>query len=221
MLIFSPDFDRRIMLPGAGACPRPVDIDQRITQFSNLVSLRVYSFAKGVEINGEAEEDELFIVLVRGHVDVDVNSGAAGAFSLRTDGGARAVYLPPHDVYSLRPGSDADVAYARARPLAGHARRPAAAFMPVADTLSVVGYAESMDISLTRLASGASFAPEGIGGALPERLVHVRSNDGGLAVVADRRLADWETLGLGPAESVKMRAERGSIDVLTVAATSA
>ncbi len=57
MLIVGPDFERWIGLPGAGPCPRSIDIDRSRTGFSNLVSLRVYSFAGGVVINCEGEAD--------------------------------------------------------------------------------------------------------------------------------------------------------------------
>ena len=98
MVIVEPDFERRIDLPGAGPCPRPVDIDRNKADLSRLVSLRVYSFAAGVEIDGEAEEDEVYIVLMRGlaRFAVFVAGAQVGDFALDTTGGARALYMPPH-----------------------------------------------------------------------------------------------------------------------------
>jgi hypothetical protein len=55
MQVIEPDFDRMIELPGVGPTPRPVDIDQSVTGFRDLVSLRIYEFADGTTIDGEAE----------------------------------------------------------------------------------------------------------------------------------------------------------------------
>lgn len=219
MLVIAPDFDNRIDLPGAGLCPRPVDIDQRVTGFSNLVSLRVYAFAEGLTIDGEAEDDELFIVLLLGQVDVDVNQGRAGSYALRTDAGPRAVYLPPHDNYRLRSGRASDVAYARARPPVGATLKAAGSFQPTHGALSVQSYAESMDLALDMLAVGEVFAPRGRSGSLPERLVHVRSLEHGWAEVGGQRVADWETLGLAPGESVGLDVKGGAIDALVITST--
>ena len=209
MLVIEPDFTRRIELPGVGACPRPVDIDQGLTGFSDLVSLRIYTFAGGMVIDGEAEKDELFIVLMRGTIDVEVAGGSTHNFLLRTQSGPRAVYLPPHDRYRLHARSDADVAYARARPRAGKAKIG----------LAVVGYADSLSIALSTGNGGDNSTLLALGKAAGERLIHLCANDGGAIGVAEQQLHDWQTLALGRSESGDISLTSGSATVLVVAAS--
>ncbi len=218
MLVIEPDFTRRIELPGVGACPRPVDIDQGVTGFSDLVSLRIYTFAGGMVIDGEAEKDELFIVLMRGTIDVEVAGGSTHNFLLRTQSGPRAVYLPPHDRYRLHARSDADVAYARARPRAGKAKI-AHAFDGVDGRLAVVGYADSLSIALSTGNGGDNSTLLALGKAAGERLIHLRANDGGAIGVAEQQLHDWQTLALGRSESGDISLTSGSATVLVVAAS--
>ena len=217
MRIVEPDFTRLIELPGVGRCPRPVDIDQSVTGFSDLVSLRVYTFARDMIIDGEAEEDELFIVLLRGTVDVDVAGGLTASFALQTDGGTGAVYLPPHDRYRLHARSDADVAYARARPGDDNAKI-ARAFDSVDGRLAVVGYADSLSIALSVRAAGNDRALSELGNSVGERLVHIRSNDSGAICVAGQPLRDWQTLALGRGDPGEIDLASGSATVLVVAA---
>lgn len=219
MQIIRPDYNRRIDLPGAGPCPRPVDIDQSVTGFTGLVSLRVYSFSRGMVIHGEAEEDELFIVLMRGVIEVAVDQGAArvGAFSLRHDHGARAVYMPPQSAYLLKAGSDADVAYARVKPISTPLPE-VRAFEPVNDRLDVVAHATGMAVTLAVLTPGYPFAGEEASDAPPERLMHMRSDDGGAIVIAGGELADWDTAALASGEVVTVRQANGTVELLTIAA---
>lgn len=220
MLIIHPDFARRIDLPGAGPCPRPVDIDRSRTGFSNLVSLRIYSFAAGVKIDGEAEDDEVFIVLMRGQADIVVSSGGGhvGDFPLAADGGPRAAYLPPEASYRLTAVTDCDVAYARVQPR--HAEAPEAiGFAQVGDRLDIQGYAANMDLSLATVGAGEGFMLAGRDETAPERFVHVRAIDGATATVAGERLADWDSAALSDGERAVLEVQDGSIDILTITAS--
>lgn len=207
-----------IELPGVGACPRPVDIDQSLTGFSDLVSLRVYTFACGMVIDGEAEEDELFIVLMRGTIDVEVAGGSTNSFALQTGSGVRAVYLPPHDRYRLHARSDADVAYARARPGVDTAKM-ARAFEGMDGSLAIFGYADSMSIALSVATHGSDRALSELAAPSGERLIHVQSNDGGAICVAGQLLHDWQTLALGPDDCGKIELANSCATILVVATT--
>lgn len=220
MQIFRPDFDRRIDLPGAGPCPRPVDIDQRVTGFADLVSLRVYSFARGAVIDGEAEDDELLIIVMRGAIKLAVEQGGTrvGAFNLRHHQGKRVVYMPPHSGYHLTAMSDADVAYARVKP--SETPLPEVrAFGPADDGIEVVGHATGMVATLRILSSTDASAPNGFAGILSERLVHVRSEDGGALDVAGGELTDWDSASLARDETARLHVTRGNVECLTISAT--
>jgi 5-deoxy-D-glucuronate isomerase len=94
MQVIPPDFDRTVDLPGVGPTPRPVDVDRGVTGFRDLVSLRVYDFADGTVIEGEAEEDEVLVTLLSGAVEIAVTGAREAAFRLDADGDW-AIYLPP------------------------------------------------------------------------------------------------------------------------------
>jgi 5-deoxy-D-glucuronate isomerase len=116
----SSDPNRKIRLEGVGEVSRPVDIDQSVTGFSQLVSLRIYKFLPEQIINGEAEEDEVCIVFLSGNVTMEVTGKENHAWTIQGrkdvfDGLPHVVYLPPHYHYKLSPHTDAEVAYARAK----------------------------------------------------------------------------------------------------------
>ena len=205
-----------VELPGVGACPRPVDIDQSVTGFSDLVSLRVYTFACGMVIDGEAEEDELFIVLMRGTIDVEVAGASTNSFTLQTNVGARAVYLPPHDRYRLRARSDADVAYTRAKPRVDIARI-ARAFECVDGSLTILGYADSMSVALSAATHSGDRALSELAAPGGERLIHARLNDSGAIWVAGQPLHDWQTLALNRDDGGNVEQATGSATILVVA----
>lgn len=111
---------RRVSLPGVGEVPRPVDIDQRLTGFEHLVSLRIYEFSQGQTIDGEAEDDEVGIVFLSGQLSVAVSGEMSASWEVQGrqnvfSGPPYAVYLPPHHSYRLTLHTDAVVAYARAK----------------------------------------------------------------------------------------------------------
>lgn len=218
VLIVRPDHARRIDLPGAGPCPRPVDIDRARTGFAHLVSLRVYAFARGVAIDGEAEADELFIILMRGEAEIAVSSGgrAVAAFSLRHEGGLRAIYMPPNSSYHLSAVTDCDIAYARAA--ARGTRFPETrGFTPTGDRLDVVGLAVGMDLALVTVQAGQEV--QATSPRLPERFVHVRSDGAASAALAGEPLDDWDSAALRAGENAGLKVKTGMVEVLTISAS--
>jgi hypothetical protein len=209
MQVIEPDFDRLVDLPGVGPTPRPVDIGQGATGFSDLVSLRIYEFADGTTIDGEAEEDEVLVVLLAGAVSIAVTGPEEAAFRLDADGDW-AIYLPPRHHYRLEPLTPATVAYARARPSGASAPR---AYRPAGGLLAIEEPAERLRLRLLPLA-GETDASAGLGDGM-ERLVHltgptmVRSGD------ISRELPPAHTLVLSPGENVRVTGEG---EVLAVAA---
>jgi hypothetical protein len=116
----SSDLSRFVNLEGVGEVSRPVDIDQSVTGFSDLVSLRIYKFLSGQVINGEAEDDEVCIVFLSGDVMMEVTGKGHYSWAIHGrknvfDAPPHVVYLPPHYHYKLSPHTDAEVAYARAK----------------------------------------------------------------------------------------------------------
>lgn len=220
MLIVRPDFDRRIDLPGAGPCPRPVDLDRSRTGFSDLVSLRVYSFAAGLAIDGEAEDDEVFIVLMRGRAEVAITQGgqAVEVFALAPGEAPRVVYMPALASYQLTATSGCDIAYARVRP-AADASAPPRGFAPAAGRLEVIGHATRMNLTLAQLPAGGASSRVGVGRS-PERFVHLRGTDGVIATIAGETLRDWDTVALDAGEDAGLTIEAGTAEILTISATT-
>jgi len=209
MQIIEPDFDRLIDLPGVGPTPRPVDIDQRATGFSDLVSLRVYEFADGPAIEGEAEEDEVLVVLLAGAIAIAVTGAHEADFQLDADGDW-AVYLPPRHHYRLTPLTPATVAYARARPTGAAEPR---AFAPVNGLLAIAEPCERLRLRLLPLA-GETDASAGLGDE-GERLVHLTGPATVQAEGAARNLPPAHTLALSPGEGALVTGEG---ELLAVAA---
>jgi hypothetical protein len=220
MKLVAPDFDRRIDLPGAGPCPRPVDIDCAKTGFDTLVSLRVYSFAKGAAIDGEAEGDEVFIVLMRGQADLAVESQGerVGPFALRGTG-ARALYLPPDAAYHLTAAADCDIAYARSKPDASQPRA-VRDFTAADERLDVAGYASGMDLTLAKLMIGDTEPLIASDGRSPERFVHVGSDSTGVAAIGDATLANWDSAVIDDGEHATLTVRGGAVDVLVITAST-
>lgn len=192
MQMLASDFSRRIDLDGVGLAPRPVDIDQSKTGFSRLVSLRIYSFVPGPPILGEAEGDEVAIVVLNGRCEIAVTGARAETFVLDANEGARAIYLPPNHHYKLSPLSKVDVAYSRARSTIESAPRSFSGA-----SLRDEGAFESLGFSLSKLAEGKSTT---LGDAQTERLVFVQSAKP--VVIGDtQQLASWDCLALKPGEA--------------------
>ncbi len=109
--VIRPDEGNLIDLPGVGPCPRPVDIDQSVTGFARLKSLRAYRFAPGATIEGESEADEVLIVVLEGAVTMEIAGAHPLTAVLPAD---RILYMPPDHAYRLMPEGSAVVAYGRA-----------------------------------------------------------------------------------------------------------
>jgi hypothetical protein len=205
MQIIAPDFDRSIDLPGVGPTPRPVDIDQSTTGFRDLVSLRIYEFADGTTIDGEAEADEVLVVLLAGAVSIAVTGEYEAEFQLDADGDW-AIYLPPRHHYRLQPLTPATVAYARARPTSASAPH---AFRPIAGLLAIEEPAQRLRLRLLSL-EGETDASAGLGEDI-ERLAHLT----GPARVGDQELPPAHTLAFAPGEGASITGEG---ELLVVAA---
>lgn len=216
MQVIGPDFARRIDLPGAGPCPRPVDIDQAVTGFKELVSLRIYSFVRGLAIDGEAEGDELLIIPMRGEIELTVTAvgRTLGRFVLGDDWETRAIYMPPGSSYRLGARRDADVAYARVRGGTNSARQSVS--FEFLDG-RVTGKSAGMTFCLTSLAPGTAF-PVGKASVAPERLIHIRTAAEGRATVGGASLSDWETVALERGEAATLVGEGAPVKVLIVSA---
>jgi hypothetical protein len=122
MIVLHADHTREIRFPTASsAVRRPVDIDQLHTGFTILKTLRIYEFNQGVKIDGHAEEDEVFVIVLGGTIEITITVGelTRSSFLSVPDATGRtpcAAYLPPGAVYELVSKTDSVVAYARATP---------------------------------------------------------------------------------------------------------
>ena len=179
----------RVTLEGVGPVPRPVDIDEAQTGFEALKTLRIYRFAPPGVIHGHAEQDEVFIVILSGEVDLQMRSEQWARsdehFSLSAprllDTALCAAYLPPHAEYELTPRTAADVAYVRALPLSARspalfasvARRPRAGRAVLLDESS---HAERLRLKLLQLDTDATVTDLFDDAPLTgESLIHLRT----------------------------------------------
>lgn len=208
MQIIDADESRMIDLPGVGPCPRPVDIDQRLTGFKRLKSLRIYRFQPGPAINGDSEGDEVLILPLTGAVEMEITGAHPFRGRLAAEGPLRALYMTPNHAYRLTAIGPVFVAYARAR---------AAGLVPV-QALTMQGseaIAEQLRFWQVSLAPGGSIDAGGCldtGGS--ETLVHlIRGKmhcDAGL-------LKAGQTLALNEGEAAALTASAAS-DLLIVSA---
>ena len=226
--LIKPDKSRRITIPGVAApVQRPVDIDQETTGFTTLRTLRIYCFEAGSVIEGHAEEDEVFIVLLSGSVELaifeDLSRLTATPHSpepvtLSAPSGERGVacaaYLPPHAAYKLTAKTGADVAYARATP---SGTRPPKVFLASATAaiagvsilLEATSYAERLRLRLVQVdarQNEAAFVPVNESEGMCEALIHIRTTPtSGVAKIsqsgADPVLLDsWDTIPVSPGD---------------------
>lgn len=162
MKIIDADESRLIDLPGVGPCPRPVDIDQGVTGFRTLKSLRIYRFQPGADIEGDSEEDEVFVLPLKGDFHIAVSGDDTASAELTYDGRAQALYMPPGESYRLTPHRETLVAYARA---AADSRLP----VKVLHDAKSGDLAEHLRFALIDLTKGAAL-DRATG---TERLIHV------------------------------------------------
>ena len=233
MNLIKADHDRRLEIPGVpGLVRRPVDIDQSRTGFTALRTLRIYRFDAGSVINGHAEEDEVFIVVIAGSVELTISSNnwpdSQRTFTLEapddSHNAACAAYLPPHAAYQLIPRSEADVAYARATPVG---RRPPKVFTPqfrtIAPGVTVLfddtTYAERLRLRLVQIdaqQNEVAFSPVHRSEYMCEALVHVRTvpAEGSATITrtdaAPTLLDSGDTVAVPPGDSPTLRVATGS-----------
>ncbi|MDB5505380.1 MAG: hypothetical protein JWR75_18 [Devosia sp.] len=218
MRLLEANFSRRIDLPGVGPAPRPVDIDQSVTGFVDLVSLRIYSFAVGAPIDGEAEGDEVAIIVLTGSCMIAVTGASAATFTLGDGAGPRAIYLPPEHHYRLTPLTPVDVAYCRARGRDARLPRAFDAVEGTGELLEDAGYFEKLEFSLRHAGPEEQVRVATAAGDAGERLVHVQSS--AMAVIAAGRikgtLGRWGSAALERGEAAEIIAGDDSL-VLIVA----
>ena len=233
MDLIKADHDRRLEIPGVpGLVRRPVDIDPSRTGFTVLRTLRIYRFDADSVINGHAEEDEVFIVVLAGSVELTMSSAnwpdSQRHFKLAAasdpENTACAAYLPPHAAYQLVPGNEADIAYARATPVDS---RPPKVFTPqfrtIAPGVTVLfddtTYAERVRLRLVQIdaqQNEVAFSPVHRSESMCEALVHVRTVPAERSATITRTdaaptlLDSWDTVAVPPGESPTLRVAMGS-----------
>ena len=181
MLIISTDPTRMIDLPDVGPCQRPVDIDQAVTGFQRLKSLRIYRFGAGATIAGDSEGDEVYIVPIGGAVELQITGVTPLKATLSAGSGNRALYMAPNHSYRLTPESETLVAYARA----AAAGRVLSHVVPKpGDTL-----AEALSLMTANLSDGETMANDNT----KERLIHVVT---GAIIVAGQSVFASQTAAL-------------------------
>jgi hypothetical protein len=233
MRVIRADHDHRIAIAGVpGLVQRPVNIDRSQTDFANLRSLRVYQFDRGITIDGHAEEDEVFVVVMNGSVEFTVSGDNSGqdsrsfALSGASDANSEpcAAYLPPESAYRLIPRTDAEVAYARATPSRGN---PGKVFAPHR-RMSTAGtsvllrektYAQRLRLRLVQIKAiqqEIDFKPILESEDICEALVHIRTVPAeGIVTITtvegDRiPLNSWDTVAVAPGDLPMLRFAEGS-----------
>lgn len=235
MKIIKADHTRRIDIPGVpNPVRRPVDIDQSITGFVNLRTLRIYGFDQGVTIDGHAEEDEVFVIVLAGSIEFTISGDNSGHesrfFRLSAPGDSHSnpcvAYLPPHSAYKLLANTDAEVTYARATPASGD---PAQVFAPQAGTdaagvtvlLQEDRYAKRLRVRLTYInaqQAGVDVTPIPEAETVLEAFIHVRTDamlDGGI------QLDSWDTVAASPGDRLTLHIPALSSGLILVVQASA
>lgn len=229
MRLVKADHGRRIEIHGVQEpVSRPVDIDQSITGFHGLRSLRIYRVDAGSVIAGDAEEDEVFVVVLAGSLEFAVSGAHPGHFELSAAGsapvGACVAYLPPHHTYRLQPHRAAEVAYARATPDTPRAPR---AFPPgltearpgVTVLIDEHQYADRLRLRLLRLDARAALPDVALCDEWPgsgELILHLRTEpDEGVASAvaaggASLALRSWDSCAITRDERPHLRLARGA-----------
>lgn len=215
MKIIQPDHTRRIPIDGVPEpVRRPVDIDQSITGFKDLRTLRIYRFDPGSVIDGHAEEDEVFIVVLAGSIEITMSGNGAKVGPTLLEApqagtpGNCAAYLPPGGAYQLVAKSEADIAYARATPVGSHGPKIFSSLPGPDSFLEEPSYAEKLQLRLLLIGSPQDSVVV-MGGV--EALIHLKSEGetGVYASVAGAPefvLRPWETVALSITEQCSLRA---------------
>lgn len=229
--LIHPDPTRRIHIEGAGEVERPVEVSKDVSGL-DLVSMRSYRFRAGHVINGDAESDEVCVVLLFGSAFMEVGRTAemrTGAeprhrwlLHGRGDvfaGAPDAVYLPPEYSYRLTMREDSDVAYSRGRAVGRfdpkHVRPTESSFEAAeggAVSLTILGpdEAESLQCYETVLSGGARFDVE----ASTDTVLHFRLDPAGsnarveLSSPLGSANGEAERFEVGDADSVAVTGKR-------------
>ena len=238
MRLIKADHERRIELPGVpDRVRRPVDIDLAQTGFANLRSLRIYRFDAQSMINGHAEDDEVFVVVLAGSVEFTVqeanSESESSSFSLAAAGGSGShvcvAYLSPHSAYRLTSQTDADVAYARATPVGG---RPSTVF-PSTISKDASGpvvlfeesaYAQRLRLRMVQINAkedDVTFTPVNESESCCEVLVHIQTTPAKKVATAATgieaiQLNSWDTIAVAPGESSTLSVAEGSSALVLV-----
>lgn len=235
MKVIKANHDRRIPIHGVPEpVNRPVDIDQSITGFTDLRSLRIYRFDEGSVIDGDAEQDEVFVVVLAGSIAFTVSGAQPDHFELSAAGAVPVppcvAYLPPHHTYRLRSRGASDVAYARATP--NGVRQPRAfapRLTPASSGVTVVieehAHAERLRLQLLHVDTRASQAEVALFDDRPETvelIVHVRTQpEEGVATAfaagdASVPLRSWDSCSLTRAERPHLQLATGATAVVLI-----
>ncbi len=233
MLLIKADHGRGVELAGVrGLVPRPVDIDQTATSFKALRTLRIYRFAPPAVIDGHAEEDEVFIVVLTGSVDLVMrcenwpDSGASFRLAAANarEAVACAAYLPRNAEYRLTPVVSAEVAYARTKPTGNRAPHILTSAPRVEDAGAVVlleesTHAERLRCRLIQIDAGfqsVAVTPIRDFEEQSETLIHVRTRPARHSAMIETEgspstsLESWDTVALAPGSNPRLRISAGS-----------
>ena len=202
MQIISADLTRKIDLPGVGPCPRPVDIDQLVTGFTRLKSLRIYRFLTGATIAGDSEGDEVYVLPFGGAVQMQIAGRTPLDVTLSQTAGPHALYMAPDHNYRLTPIAEAFVAYVRA------------AATGRVDCHPVEGRSDANAEALSFVLSDLSVGDDLPTDSNKERLIHILS---GSVVISGQTLIETQTAALSIGQIGSVRA----VDFATVLIISA
>ncbi len=233
MRLIKAEHDRLIAIEGVpNPVKQPVSIDKSQTGFATLRSLRIYRFEADSVVDGHAEEDEVFMVVLAGTVELtlidsnpaDIPRPIIVSAVGDSPGHPCAAYLPPHAAYQLVPRTRADVAYARATPAGGPPPRVFSSHADphhdgIAVLLQAASYPRLLRVRLLQIRAGQHeivIKPiEELGGPC-EALIHVTSvPDERFAAVAETIQAtipvtSWDTVAVTVGEQPALRIAAGS-----------
>jgi KduI/IolB family len=120
------DPGRRLFFEGIGEVERPLEVTPELTGW-DAPSARAYQYRMGQVVDGDAEDDEMVMVLLWGEVALSA-TGIDERVCVRRDPftePATVLYLPPGGSYRADVRADAHVLYCRAPGSDGVTDRPA------------------------------------------------------------------------------------------------
>lgn len=239
MKLIQADYERRLELPGVPVpVRRPVDIDRSRTGFTSLRSLRIYQFDAQSVINGHAEEDEVFVIVMAGSVEFSVTEAHSESelrsFTLSavssSHNDACVAYLSPHSAYRLTPQTDADVAYVRAIPVTS---RPSTVFVShlskdaagITILFEEMTYAQRLRLRLLQVDARVDnivLTLVNESGAPYEALVHIQTTPAEqVATIASNsgsvQLTSWDTVAIASGDRPILSVHSGSSALVLVA----